>query len=112
MLAQLSILDLINNSSLEGEQTNVSFITQHAEVREIMEHTLPRLRHILTEAGLNPANVDISQQDLSQRQHSTGRFSFPSSAGPDSPFKEQPGSAQDMHPPWPNKGIGLIGYFA
>lgn len=98
--------------SVKGDQTNVSFITQHAEVREIMEQTLPRLRNILAEAGLNPANVDISQQDLSQRQHSAGRFSTPSSAGPDSPSKEQPGGAQDMHPPWLSKGIGLIDYFA
>lgn len=99
--------------SVEGEQTNVHFTTQHVEVQEIMEHAFPRLRHVLTEAGLNPANVNISQQDLPQGQHhSTGKFSSSLSDGPDSPIKEQSDNALNMLPPWTSEGIGLIDYFA
>lgn len=60
--------------SVEGDQTNVSLIAQHSAVREIMESAIPRLRDLLAESGLNLANIDVSQHDLSQRRHDTPRF--------------------------------------
>lgn len=63
--------------SVEGDQSNVSLYAQHSAVREVMESTIPRLRDMLAESGLNLANIDVSQHDLSQRRHETSRFLTP-----------------------------------
>lgn len=60
--------------SVEGDQTKVSLITQHSMVREVMESAIPRLRDMLAESGLNSANIDVSQQDLSQRRDEASRY--------------------------------------
>ena len=43
-----------------GEETSITFVSQHALVREALEATLPRLRELFSGEGLNLGEVDIS----------------------------------------------------
>jgi len=98
--------------SLDGQHTKVSFFTQHAEVREMMEGTIPRLREILAEAGLNSANVDVSQQDLSQRRHDASQFLLPAHGSLESSGQPKQGELQEKSENWLKEGVGLVDYFA
>jgi hypothetical protein len=98
--------------SLEGQHTKVSFITHHAEVREMMESSIPRLRDILAESGLNSVNVDVSQQDLSQRRHGDSNDLLPAHGNLESSAKSKQGELQDKSEQWLKQGSGLVDYFA
>jgi len=52
---------------LDGDQLAAHFTSAEPDVRQAMEHALPRLRDLLGEHGLNLAQADIGQQ--SSRQH-------------------------------------------
>ncbi|MFQ5488724.1 MAG: flagellar hook-length control protein FliK [Gammaproteobacteria bacterium] len=54
--------------TVQQDQVNLHFNTPHALVKDSLEESLPRLREVLQESGLNLANVDVSQQDTGQRQ--------------------------------------------
>ena len=51
--------------NVDGDKANVSFLSQHTVVREALESSVPRLREMLAESGLNLVNVNISQQGTS-----------------------------------------------
>jgi len=53
--------------SMDGDKASVTFTSQHAIVREALELSLPRLRDMLSENGLNLTNVNVSQQGESYR---------------------------------------------
>ena len=53
--------------SLNDDQASVSFIAQHAPVREALDAALPRLREMLEQQGLNLADVDVSTQSEQQQ---------------------------------------------
>ena len=46
----------------QGDQTNITFTSQHLAVRDALDQSLPRLREIFSENGLNLSNVDVSEQ--------------------------------------------------
>ncbi|HSG62141.1 MAG TPA: flagellar hook-length control protein FliK [Pseudomonadales bacterium] len=46
----------------QGDQTQVVFTSQHANVREALENSLPRLREMLEQQGLNLAQTDVRDQ--------------------------------------------------
>ncbi len=54
--------------TVQHDQVNLHFSTPHALVKDSLEESLPRLREILQESGLNLADVDVSQQDSAERQ--------------------------------------------
>jgi len=51
--------------SMDGDQASVSFTSQQAIVRDALESSIPRLREMLAENGLNLINVNVSQQGKS-----------------------------------------------
>jgi len=57
--------------SVDGDQTSVNFISQHANVREAIDSALPRLREMLGADGLNLADASVDDE----RQASTDRHS-------------------------------------
>lgn len=58
---------------MDGDRASVAFTSQHAAVREALESSLPRLRDMLAEQGLNLVNVNVSQQgDGNRREHAVG----------------------------------------
>jgi len=58
--------------SIQNDQANVSFISQHGSVRDAIESSLPRLREMMQEAGvkLEQANVS-SHSNANAQQHSS-----------------------------------------
>ena len=51
--------------SLDGDQASISFTSQQGLVRDALESSVPRLREMLSENGLNLVNVNVSQQGAS-----------------------------------------------
>lgn len=56
--------------STEDEQTKVSFVTNNAVTKEIIEASLPRLRDLLASSGLQLEQSDVSQKNLSDNRTS------------------------------------------
>lgn len=55
---------------ISQDQVSVSFVSPHANVRDAVEQSMPRLRELLAEQGLNlsEASVNDQQQGQAQRQ--------------------------------------------
>lgn len=54
--------------SMDGDQANVIFSSQHTIVREALESAIPRLRELFNESNLSLANADISEQSFSEQR--------------------------------------------
>lgn len=54
------------------QQTNVSFVSQHAVVREALEQQLNRLQDLFRDQGLNLQDVSVSDQSPQQREGESG----------------------------------------
>ena len=54
--------------TVNNDQATVNFISQHAVVREVLEAAIPRLREMMSEAGINLTQTSISQQHTAQDQ--------------------------------------------
>lgn len=48
------------NLRVSGDEANITFVSQHALVREAVEAALPRLRELFSGDGINLGEVDIS----------------------------------------------------
>jgi flagellar hook-length control protein FliK len=70
----------------QDNQTSILFTAQHAETKEALEMSLPRLKEMLQSQQLNLVNVNISQNSGSNQGHT-----------PPKPFLGTPGS-QHNHP--------------
>lgn len=54
--------------NMDGDKASIAFASQHAAVRDALESSLPRLRDMFAEQGLNLVNVNVSQRDVSGRR--------------------------------------------
>ena len=59
--------------SITEDQARISFVSAHAPVREALDQTIPRLREMLEQQGLNLADVDVSQYSDSKNEEA-GEF--------------------------------------
>ncbi len=62
---------------IQGDQTQISFSSPHASVRDALDSAIPRLREMLAESGINMADVNVSDQsadsyEASQQQGGDG----------------------------------------
>lgn len=74
---------------LDGDRVHASFCSAHAEVRHALESSLPRLREMLGEQGLQLAQADVGQQPAQQQgQDAQNTAGTGSSAG----FGNEPGN--------------------
>lgn len=53
--------------TMDGDKASITFTSQHSIVRDALESSIPRLREMLSENGLNLVNVNVSQQGKSHR---------------------------------------------
>lgn len=72
--------------TVQHDQVNLHFSTPHAVVKDSLEESMPRLREVLQESGLNLADVDVSQQDSTNRQN----------RGEEADFRAAQGSGQEL----------------
>ncbi len=54
--------------SVNDDKASISFIAQHAPVRDALDSAIPRLREMLEQQGLNLSDVNVSTQSEQQRQ--------------------------------------------
>ncbi len=73
---------------VHNDQTQVSFSTHHALVREALEAALPRLRDMLVQNGMGQLDVNVSQQGFQQAQDQAGQAASRSTGGPAGPTGE------------------------
>lgn len=52
-----------------GEQTNITFTSPHAQVRDALDQTLPRLREMLLQQGIDVAGVDVGGETFKEKDH-------------------------------------------
>jgi flagellar hook-length control protein FliK len=52
--------------TVNGDQASVTFASPNAEVRELLEGSLPRLREILSGAGINLGEAQVGSESASQ----------------------------------------------
>ncbi len=56
---------------IKDDSVNVGFSSQHLTVRHAIEQSLPRLREMMAEQGLNLTGADVSQHSFSQHQENS-----------------------------------------
>lgn len=61
--------------SLHHNQTNVSFFSHEAAVREVLETALPRLRELLDAQGISLNHTQVADQSLARQQAGAGEQS-------------------------------------
>jgi len=94
---------------MDGDKASIAFSSQHAQVRDALESSLPRLRDMFAEQGLNLVDVNVSQRDVAghREQPADGYRSNPSA----------PASALDEGLPMSGSlpatvtGLGLVDYY-
>ncbi|WP_313172142.1 flagellar hook-length control protein FliK [Stenotrophomonas sp.] len=57
---------------LDGDRVHASFSSAHADVRHALESSLPRLREMLGEQGLQLSHADVGQQSTPQQDSDKG----------------------------------------
>ncbi len=51
--------------SVQNDQTNIQFFSQHSSVRDVIEEAFPRLRELLASNGINLGDVNVSEHSSS-----------------------------------------------
>lgn len=84
--AELGRLDI--RIQMTGEQTQVSFVSAHAGVRESLEGQAFRLREMLAQQGMQDVDVNVADQSQSEQHEQAREMRAASGRGED---------ASDMH---------------
>ena len=58
--------------NFSNDHAHVSFSSAHQSVRDTIEQTMPRLRELLAESGLQLGNADVTPQFQQQAREQTG----------------------------------------
>lgn len=101
--------------SLKDDSASARFFSPHAEVREILEQALPRLREMLAGAGVQLGQSDVGSQSQQAFQQFSGRQGGNSAGSP--AFADQHPSLQSPNADNPAvamrvlKGNGLVDTF-
>ncbi len=71
--------------AIQNDQANISFMSQHGAVRDIIEASMPRLREMLNEAGVKLEQFNVStntnaQQQKQHAEHTPGQHHNPDHA--------------------------------
>lgn len=60
--------------SNNGDQTSITFSSPHAQVRDALDQSLPRLREMLSQQGVDVANVDVGGEGAKEQNQQTESF--------------------------------------
>ena len=71
------------NISLNGDQMSAHFVAANAEVRQALDEAMPRLREMLSGAGINLGQANVGSQTPQQQQSSAQFGETPRSRGED-----------------------------
>jgi flagellar hook-length control protein FliK len=102
--------------SMAQEQTQVTFASANAGVREALEGQMHRLRELFTQQGMNLLDVNVSDQSLSrggqgQEGDGKGRSSAGQALLGSADEESAPGSVELKGSPL-SSGRGMVDYYA
>ncbi len=60
--------------SIQNDQTNISFLTNNAAVKEALESAIPRLREMFADNNMQLVNVDVAQRDAGEQKNGMDLF--------------------------------------
>ncbi len=98
--------------NVNGDQTTAHFVTATPAAREAIEQSIPRLRELMTDAGLNLGQVNVSANgtnDPSQEQRSWGGIQRSARQVAVDDTADVVGLAR---PAWSQSGRGMVDTFA
>lgn len=96
--------------SLQGDQLSAQFVSANQEVRQVLEESLPRLREMLSNSGINLGQTNVGAQQQ-QRESPSRAPSFVPSTREDAILSED--SSRNSGPVQPlQRGRGLVDLFA
>lgn len=98
---------------MDERQTSAVFSSPHAEIREIIEAALPRLREVLADSGITLGNASVTSESprdgaaFDRQREPTRQPTYAHAAGTDT----SPDAARTLTP-LPARGNGLVDLFA
>ncbi|MDA7085947.1 flagellar hook-length control protein FliK [Pseudomonas sp. SA3-5] len=106
--------------SVNQEQTQVTFASAHAGVRDALEGQMHRLREMFTQQGMNLLDVNVSDQSLGRGWQGQEQGQGRDAEGRGAAGNEQLGGVEDTHAPLgvelnnnlPGSGRGMVDYYA
>lgn len=108
--AQLGPIQI--NISLNGDQMTAHFVAAHQEVRQALDDAMPRLREMLSGAGINLGQANVGSQ--TPQQQGNGTFAMnsntPRSGNEDVILSPKDSASTGSRPI--NQGRGLVDLFA
>jgi flagellar hook-length control protein FliK len=96
----------------QDNQTSILFTAQHAETKEALETSLPRLREMLQGQQLNLVNVNISQNSGSNQGHTPPRPFLGTPGGQHNNLSEAAPNALDINESEAIASKGLLSLYA
>lgn len=97
--------------SMTEEGAGAQFFSPHAQVREALEAAMPRLREMLSQAGIVLQDASVRDQSLPRRDSSEGQSGRPP-GDPRNPGDDQPRRDVSLPSHRPRTGVGLVDYYA
>jgi len=94
--------------TISGEQTSAQFVAATPAARELIEQSLPRLREILEQSGINLGQTDVGTSSQPGSSGEGRRGSARGSAGGDA----EGGMTNTTAAPWLRRAEGLVDTFA
>ncbi len=98
--------------NLVQDQASISFAAQHHVVREAIEASLPRLRELLSESGMQLANADVGSHLRDQHAHREDPGSGDGRLSPALLPGDDDGMATELKPGLRIGGDHLVDFFA
>lgn len=93
---------------MQKDQVNVVFSSQHAQVKEALEQSMPKLREMMSQNGVNLGSVDVRDHSHSQQQSQWGRSdSYTGRGEVDEAEEESNVAAKSVI-----KGSGMVDFYA
>ncbi|GMR19955.1 MAG: hypothetical protein BMS9Abin36_0550 [Gammaproteobacteria bacterium] len=79
---------------LDQDAANITFVSQHAVVREALDAALPRLRELMEQGGITLADVSVEQQRSGNQDAQTDKHPHDPSGLADEGVHAEPGQQQ------------------
>lgn len=94
--------------TVSGDQTSAQFVAATPAARELIEQSLPRLREVLEQSGINLGQTDVGTSSQSNNSGDEQRRN-----GWGAPRNSDDGTAtRSISPQWSRRGDGLVDTFA
>lgn len=94
--------------TVSGDQTSAQFVAATPAARELIEQSLPRLREILEQSGINLGQTDVGTSGQSNNSAEGQR----GNARGDSRGSDEGAAPRPVSPQWGRRGDGLVDTFA